>query len=88
MVAGYLAEVLTTATNGSGGVVAADYYTGVSVGIAVYLATYYLARFTWYRGLDRAGQGKVYTTGVGSFIIIFLFTWMILFTLQVAGYPV
>jgi len=65
-----------------------DYTTGVSVGIALYLVSYYLARFTWYRGLDREGQGKVYTTGVGSFVLVFIFTWILCFTLQAAGFPV
>jgi len=74
--AGLLAQVL----------VGSDWGTRVSLGIAVYLLSYYLARFTWYRGLDKQGQGKVYTTGVGSFTLVFLFTWMILFTLQTAGY--
>lgn len=83
--AGYLAELLTTGISASGAVVSSDWTTGVSVGIAIYLVTYYLARFTWYKNADRSGQGKVYTTGIGSFVILFLFTWMILFTLQAAG---
>lgn len=56
------------------------------MGIGIYLASYYVALFTWYRGLDKQGQGKVYTTGVGSFVLVFLFTWMLFFTLQTAGY--
>lgn len=64
-----------------------DYITGVTIGIAIYLATYYFARFVMYRTVGREGQGKIYTTGVGSFAMVFLFTWMLLFTLQVAGYP-
>lgn len=77
-IAGYATQVL----------VGEDYASGVSIGIAIYLATYYLARFTWYRGLGREGQGKVYTTGIGGFVLVFLFTWMLFFTLQTAGYPV
>jgi len=63
-----------------------DYASGISIGIAFYLVSYYLARFTWYRGLGREGQGKVYTTGIGSFVMVFLFAWILFFTLQAARY--
>ena len=66
---------------------APDWGTGVSVGIIFYLVSFYLARFTWYRAVDRQGQGKIYSTGLGGFVLLFLFTWMLLFTLQIAGYP-
>jgi hypothetical protein len=76
VVAGVLAEVL----------VGTDWTSGVSIGILFYLISYYIARFTWYKGMGREGQGKVYTTGIGGFTMIFLFTWMLFFTLQAAGY--
>lgn len=63
-----------------------DVSSGISVGILFYLVSYYAARFTWYKGLGRQGQGKVYTTGIGGFIMLFLFSWMLFFTLQTAGY--
>lgn len=75
-VAGVTAEVL----------VGSDYGSGISIGILFYLVSYYLARFTWYKGVGREKQGKVYTTGVGGYIMLFLFTWMIFFTMRVAGY--
>lgn len=68
--------------------VGTDWSIGVSIGIGVYLLTYYGALFTWYRGMPREMQGKVYSTGVGGFVLVFLFTWMLFFTLQVAGYSV
>jgi hypothetical protein len=68
--------------------VGSDYSTGVSIGIAVYLLSYYVARFAWYRALGKEAQSKIYTTGIGSFVLMFLFTWMLLFTLQGAGFPV
>ena len=76
MLGGVIAEVLT----------GTDWTSGVSIGILFYLISYYLARFTWYKGLGRERQGKIYTTGIGGFIMIFLFTWMLFFTLQAAGY--
>jgi len=63
-----------------------DWTSGVSIGILFYLVSYYVARFTWYKGLGRESQGKIYTTGIGSFLMIFLFTWILFFTLQAAGY--
>jgi hypothetical protein len=66
--------------------VAPDPATGISIGILVYLVSYYVARFTWYRSLGREGQGKIYTTGIGGFVLVFLFTWMLFFTLQLSGY--
>jgi hypothetical protein len=67
---------------------APDPATGISIGILLYLISYYLARFTWYRSVGREGQGKIYTTGIGGFVLIFLFTWMLFFTLQTVGYSV
>ncbi len=77
-IAGLAAQVL----------VGTDFTSGISLGIAMYLVSYYVARFTWYRGLGREAQGKIYTTGVGSFVLVFLFTWMLLFTMQIAGLSV
>jgi hypothetical protein len=72
---GLLADVL----------VGTDYASGVSLGIAMYLASYYIARYTWYRGTGKETQAKVYSTGWGAFLLVFVFTWMLLFTLQVVG---
>ncbi|MDG6988907.1 MAG: hypothetical protein JRN21_06225 [Nitrososphaerota archaeon] len=66
--------------------VGTDWLTGVSIGMAFYLLSYYAAWFGWYRGLPKEQQGKIYTTGIGGFVMVFLFTWMIFFTLQNAGY--
>ena len=66
--------------------IGADPSTGISIGIALYLVSYYLARLTWYRGMGREGQGKVYTTGIGGYVLLFLFTWILFFTVQTAGY--
>ena len=65
-----------------------DWSTGISIGLAVFLATYYIARFIWYKGADRDAQGKIYSTGIGGFVMVFLFTWMLFFTLQMVGYSV
>ncbi|MDG6901855.1 MAG: hypothetical protein JRM80_07830 [Nitrososphaerota archaeon] len=80
MLGGVATEVLET-TFGT------DWSVGVSVAIGIYLVTYYAALFTWYRGLTKQQQGKVYTTGIGGFSLVFLFTWMLLFTMRVVGLP-
>lgn len=66
--------------------VGSDYLSGISIGIAVYLGSYYLARFTWYKGSGKNVQAKVYSTGIGGFVLAFLFTWILLFTLQAVGF--
>jgi hypothetical protein len=43
-----------------------DYINGFSLAILVYLISYYF--------------GKLYTTGLGVYIGLFLFTWILLFT--------
>jgi hypothetical protein len=78
-----LAGALTEALQAS---VGSDWSIGVTIGIGVYLLTYYAALFSWYRGIPREQQGKVYSTGIGGFVMAFLFTWILLFTLQTAGY--
>jgi len=63
-----------------------DFTSGISIGIAMYLVSFYVARFTWYRNSTREVQGKIYTTGIGGFILLFLFTWLLFFTIQTVGY--
>jgi hypothetical protein len=62
--------------------VGVDFASGLSIGIAMYLVSFYVARYTWYKGAGRETLGKIYTTGIGSFVLVFLFTWMLLFTVQ------
>jgi hypothetical protein len=68
--------------------VSTDYASGISLGLLMYLISFYAAKLTWYKGLGRDQQGKLYTTGIGSFVLVFLFTWMFVFTVQVVGYSV
>jgi hypothetical protein len=65
-----------------------DFTSGISIGIAMYLVSYYVARFTWYKGSGREIQGKIYTTGIGGFVLIFLFAWILTFTVQNPVFPV
>ncbi len=64
-----------------------NYLDGVSLGIIMYLVSYYVPLLTWYKGQPRQVQGKVYTTGIGTFVLVFLFCYILLFTVQTSGYP-
>jgi hypothetical protein len=66
--------------------VGSNYLDGVSLGILMYLLSYYVPLFTWYKGQPREVQGKVYTTGIGTFVMVFLFTWILIFTVQSPAY--
>lgn len=59
----------------------ADYANAVSVAILVYLASYYVARYRWFKSLPSGQMGKVYTTGLFGFVMLFIFVWILLFTL-------
>lgn len=60
-----------------------DYYNGVVLGLLVYLLSYYFARFVWGKNLTRREMGKLYTSGIGTFVMLYLFLWLLLFTVGV-----
>jgi len=54
-----------------------DAWRGILLALALYILTYYFARYVLARGLPK-GQGHKYVTlGIGSFIMLFLFTWIL-----------
>jgi hypothetical protein len=61
-----------------------DYIDGILVGVIFYLASYYLARYLWFKELGRDQLGKIYSTGIGGYAMTFLFTWILLFTIMPA----
>ena len=58
-----------------------DYVDGLLVGVIFYLTSYYLARYLLFKGLGRENLGKIYSTGIGGYILVFLFTWILISTL-------
>jgi len=72
--AGVLAEYVWT-------IPVVGWANAAAVGVLVYLVTFYGARYGWYRKLEPSKLGKVYTTGVGSYVMLFIFTWILLATL-------
>jgi hypothetical protein len=61
------------------------YYYAISLGILGFLVSYYLARLLWFRKLDQQTTSKVFTTGWGVYTMLFVFTWLLLFTLSLVG---
>jgi TRAP-type C4-dicarboxylate transport system permease large subunit len=60
---------------------AADYVDGILIGILFYLVSFYAARYAWYRGLDQKLISKLYTTGIGGYVMTYLFVYILLFTI-------
>jgi hypothetical protein len=56
-------------------------WNGITVGLGFYLISYYTARYGFYRKTGREYLSKFYTTGIGGFALVFLFTWILSFTL-------
>lgn len=61
----------------------ADYLDGILIGILFYLASYYIGRYLWFKSITPENLTKLYTQGLGSYIMLFLFTWLLLFTLTI-----
>jgi len=66
-----------------GGVVP-DYTNGIFFALLLFLGSYYLVRLVWGKRFTKEQMGKVYTTGIGTFTLLFLFFWILLFTLGVS----
>ncbi len=62
-----------------------DYLNGVLVGLMIYIASFYIARYSWYRDAGKESIGKIYSTGYGGYALVFLFTWILLYTLYPAS---
>lgn len=92
VVAGALAELLTgckvvlppasEAGTCAGGAVP-DYSTGILVWLGLYLLSFYALKWTIGKKMSKEEQRKLVTTGVGTSVLLFLFTWLLLYTLGV-----
>ncbi len=60
-----------------------DYSTGILLGLFLFLGSYYLLRATIGKRFNKEEQRKIYTTGVGSFALLYVFWWVLLFTLGI-----
>ena len=57
-----------------------DYESAVLLALIVYLASFYLVRSVWGKQFKPNEVNKMYTAGVGSFVLLFLFLYIFLFT--------
>lgn len=60
-----------------------DYSTGILIGLFLFISSYYLLRAAFGKRFPKDQQGKIYTTGVGTFALLYVFSWVLLFTLGV-----
>ncbi len=60
-----------------------DYVSGVLLAMITYFASYYLVRWVWGSQFKVEEATKMYTAGLGSFVLLFLFLYILLFTLGV-----
>jgi hypothetical protein len=80
VVAGLLSGLLGFLSSGL------DAYRGVLLAIALYIVTYCLSRYVLAPNLPKGQGHKHVTMGIGSYVMLFLFTWIIYNTLII--YPV
>ncbi len=60
-----------------------DYSTGILFALFLFLASYYLIKLTVGKKFPKEEQGKVYMAGAGTYALLFVFTWVLLYTLGV-----
>jgi len=60
-----------------------DYSTGILLALFLFISSYYLLRLTIGKKFPKEEQGRIYMTGVGSFVMLFLFSWVLLYTLGI-----
>lgn len=71
LIAGVLQFVTTTPET-----VNSNAYYGIYIAVIVYIASYYLARNVLVKGIATKDRNKLFTQGIGSFIMMFLFVWI------------
>jgi hypothetical protein len=52
-------------------------YYGIYVGVIFYIGSFYLARYSLLKGINPKDKNKLFTQGIGSFIIMFIFAWIL-----------
>jgi len=63
-------------------------YYGAYLAILVYFLSYYWAKYSVLKGIDPKNKNKLITQGIGTFIMIFLFTWILYNTgVYMYGWP-
>lgn len=50
---------------------------GLYIAILFYIVSYYFARNVWVKGIAHKDRNKLITQGIGSYVMMFLFVWII-----------
>jgi hypothetical protein len=59
---------------------------GILFAMLMYILSYYIARFTAGTEIPQKDTRKLVTSGLGSFILLFLFVWILITTLFTTGF--
>jgi hypothetical protein len=51
-------------------------YYGIYIGIIVYIGSFYFAKYSWVKGINPKDKNKLITQGIGSYVIMFIFSWI------------
>ena len=51
-------------------------YYGIYIAVIVYVGSFYFAKYSWVKGINPKDKNKLFTQGIGSYIIMFLFAWI------------
>ena len=63
-------------------------YYGAYLAILVYVLSYYWAKYNVLKGIDPKNKNKLITQGIGTFVMVFLFTWIVYNTgVYLYGWP-
>ncbi len=57
-----------------------DWTSGVLFAAVVFLGSAYIVRWVWGKRIKPEQTNKIYTTAVWTYIMIFLFVWILCFT--------
>jgi zinc transporter ZupT len=58
-------------------------YYGAYIAILVYFLSYYFAKYSLLKGMDPKNKNKLITQGIGSYIMMFLFVWILYNTFSI-----
>jgi len=58
---------------------------GILLAVGIYLASYYFARYGIHLNVQPQERNKLATAGLGSYIMLFLFSWILYNTYLVTG---
>jgi hypothetical protein len=51
-------------------------YNGIIIGFLIYFGSFYFAKYNLVKGINPKDKNKLITQGIGSYIIMFIFSWI------------